>query len=341
MEPEADRTRIASENGTKTVGILTLLKKMRLLPPSATRACKMPQGRLHVELKEFTSFLAVAERLSFARAAEHLHLSQPALSAQIQKLEGELGVQLFVRNRHSVRLTDAGAIFVSEARATLDRALLAIERVRLADKGELGKLNIGFVSSAALEVVPQIVARFRRKHPRVRLNLINLRTVSQVSGLLDGSMDVGFLRLPTVEPRLKITVVHREGFSAILPHDHPLVAVKRFSLAQLAHEPFIVYGRKWAPGFFDVLMRICHDAGFTPRIVQETGEMYTAISLVAVGMGVAVLPRSVVLAQPGSVAVRPLSTRIGTSEIGLATRADECSALVKSFLQIARNRHSR
>lgn len=289
-----------------------------------------------MELRQLRSFLAVAERLSFVRAAESLHLSQPALTAQIQHLEAELDVQLFVRNRRSVRLTDAGTLFVDEARATVERAQAAIDRVRSAARGETGALNIGFVSSAALEIVPHIVADFRALYHGVRLSLINLRTVSQVDGLLEGSMDIGFLRLPIAHPRLKITVIHREPFVVVLPRDHALARKRRFSLEALRHEPFVTYGRQWAPGFFDTTMHLCAQAGFSPRIVQETGEMYTAISLVAVGVGVAILPRSVVLAQSSSVAIRPLPPVMGISEIGLATRADEASVLIRNFITLAR-----
>lgn len=288
-----------------------------------------------LELRQLRSFLAVAERLSFARASETLHLSQPALSAQIQNLEAELGTQLFERNRRMVRLTDAGTVFVVEARATLDRAQQATDRTRLAASGQLGTLNIGFVSSAALEILPEIVAGFRKHHPEVRLNLINLRTVSQVSGLLDESMDIGFLRLPLAHPKLKITVIHREPFAAILPQDHPLTRAKRFSIAKLADEPFVVYGRQWAPGFFDSVMRICASYGFSPQIAQETGEMYTAISLVAAGLGVAILPRSVVLAQSSNVVTKLLPTSAGVSEIALASRAKDSSILVREFIASA------
>jgi DNA-binding transcriptional LysR family regulator len=289
-----------------------------------------------MELRQLASFLAVAERLSFARAAESVHLSQPALSAQIQHLEAELGVQLFLRNRRVVLLTDAGSVFVDEARSTLDRAQSAVDRVRQAAKGEIGKINVGFVSSAALEIVPRIVVEFRLKYPGVRLNLVNLRTVNQVHGLLDKTMDVGFLRLPTTHPKLKITVIDRESFAVILPKDSPLASRRHFSLDLLRDFPFVAYGRKWAPGFFDAVMRICADAGFTPRIVQETGEMYTAISLVAVGVGVAILPHSVVLAQSSNVEMRPLPKAIGLSEIGLAMRATESSAIIQNFVALAR-----
>jgi DNA-binding transcriptional LysR family regulator len=288
-----------------------------------------------LELKHLTSFVAVADRLSFVRAAGDLHLSQPALTAQIKHLEEELGVQLFIRNRRTVRLTEGGTLFLIEARATLSRAALAVERVQKAARGEIGRLTIGFVSSAALEVVPSIVIAFRKKNPGVTLDLINLRTASQVKGLLDTSIDIGFLRLPLSHEDLKITVIHRERFVAVLPRGHRLAREKRMRIAQLRDEPFVAYGRQWAPGFFDSVVQLCTREGFSPNIIQETGEMYTAIALVAAGAGIAILPKSVVLAQSAKVIMKPLPRSTGISEIAIATRAKDQSPLVRSFLVLA------
>lgn len=288
-----------------------------------------------MELKHLTSFVAVADRLSFVRAAGDLHLSQPALTAQIKHLEEELGVQLFIRNRRTVRLTEGGTLFLIEARATLSRAALAVERVQKAARGEIGRLTIGFVSSAALEVVPSIVIAFRKKNPGVTLDLINLRTASQVKGLLDTSIDIGFLRLPLSHEDLKITVIHRERFVAVLPRGHRLAREKRMRIAQLRDEPFVAYGRQWAPGFFDSVVQLCTREGFSPNIIQETGEMYTAIALVAAGAGIAILPKSVVLAQSAKVIMKPLPRSTGISEIAIATRAKDQSPLVRSFLVLA------
>jgi DNA-binding transcriptional LysR family regulator len=288
-----------------------------------------------LELKHLTSFVAVADRLSFVRAAGDLHLSQPALTAQIKHLEEELGVQLFVRNRRTVRLTEAGTLFLIEARATLSRAALAVERVQKAARGEIGRLTIGFVSSAALAVVPNIVIAFRKKNTGVTLDLINLRTASQVKGLLDTSIDIGFLRLPLSHEDLKITVIHRERFVVVLPRGHRLARERRMRIAQLRDEPFVAYGRQWAPGFFDSVVQLCTREGFSPNIIQETGEMYTAIALVAAGAGIAILPRSVVLAQSAKVIMKPLPLSSGVSEIAIATRANDQSPLVRSFLMLA------
>jgi DNA-binding transcriptional LysR family regulator len=292
-------------------------------------------SRFELELKHLKSFVAVADHLSFVRAAGELHISQPALTAQIKNLEEELGVQLFSRNRRTVRLTDVGAIFLAEARATLSRAALAVERAQRAAHGEIGTLTIGFVSSAALEIVPGIVVAFRTKNPGVSLDLINLRTTGQVKGLIEKSIDIGFLRLPLSHDELKITVVHRERFVVVLPRGHRLAREQRVRIAQLRNEPFVAYGRRWAPGFFDSVVQLCTREGFSPNIVQETGEMYTAIALVAAGAGIAILPRSVVLAQSGRVVMKPLPLSAGLSEIAIATRAGDPSLLVRSFVALA------
>jgi DNA-binding transcriptional LysR family regulator len=288
-----------------------------------------------VELRHLKSFLAVAEALSFVRAAEKLHLSQPALTSQIQKLEEEVGVQLFIRNPRQVRLSDAGAIFVEEARETLARAAKAIDRVQKASRGEIGLLRIGFVSSAALEIVPSIAVAFQKRFPAVELDLMNLRTSTQLESLTAKTIDIGFVRLPADHKSLLFTPIHKEPFVVVMPKDHAFARRRSFRLSDLAHEKFVAYGRKWAPGFFDQIIALCNEAGFTADIVQETGEMYTAIALVAAGQGVAILPRSVVLAQARGVVFKALPLQLAKSEIAIASRADDVSPLVKTFLSFA------
>ncbi len=292
--------------------------------------------RNSVELKHLTSFVAVADQLSFVRAAVQLHISQPALTGQIQKLEEELGVQLLARNRRTVKLTDVGTIFLEEARATLARARQAADRAQKAARGEFGRLKIAFVSSAALEIVPGIVIEFRKQHPEVALDLINIQTANQVEGLLEKTLDIGFVRLPLSNDQLSITIIHREKFVVILPKEHRLAKEKQLRAAQLREEPFVAYGRRWAPGFFDSVMQICNREGFSPNIVQETGEMYTAIALVGAGAGIAILPQSVVRAQSRNIVMKPLSKSTEHSEIALATRAGNNSSLVESFVSVAR-----
>lgn len=294
-----------------------------------------PEAGDEVELKHLTSFVAVASQLSFVRAANQLHISQPALSGQIQKLEEELGVQLFERNRRVVKLTEVGKVFLADATSILHQTSRAAERVQKASRGEIGRLRIGFVSSAALTIVPHLVVEFRKQKPEVALDLINLRTVSQVKRLLGKTLDVGFIRLPLSHDLLEITVIHREKFAIVLPKEHRLAEANHLPIAQLRNEPFIAYARRWAPGFFDSIMQMCTREGFSPNIVQETGEMYTAIALVAAGAGIAILPESVVLAQPNDIAVRPIPASMGLSEIAIATKVGNNSSVVRSFISIA------
>lgn len=287
-----------------------------------------------MELRNLESFVAVAEQLSFVRAAERLHLSQPALSAQIQKLEDEIGVKLLFRNKRTVRLTDAGRVFLAEAHATLARAQQAVERAQKADRGEIGRLRIGFVSSAALAIVPAIAGAFRKQFPGVTLDLMNLRTSSQIKSLVNKTIDVGFVRLPVAHDQLDTKVIHREGFAVVLPADHALAKKKQIRLSDLRAERFVAYGRRWAPGFYDAVVQMCTSQGFSPNITQETGEMYTAIALVAAGTGVAILPKTVVLAQSQGVVMKPLPLAAGVSEIAIAVRKRDRSTLVESFVQL-------
>ncbi len=290
-----------------------------------------------MELKHLVSFISVAEHLSFVRAAGELHISQPALSGQIRRLEEELGVQLLFRNHHQVKLTDAGTVFLAESRATLARARLAADRARRAARGEIGRLRLGFVSSAALEIVPGIVVAFRKKHPQIAFDLTNLRTSSQVKSLLSRTIDVGFLRLPLLNESLNIQTIHREAFIVVLPQGHELARAKQVRLSELKNERFIAYGRRWAPGFYDSVVQLCHGEGFAPNILQETGEMYTAISMVAAGSGVAILPKSVVLAQSKNIVMKPLPASTPLSEIAIATRKDDLSPLIEAFVALARD----
>ncbi len=287
-----------------------------------------------MELKSLRSFVAVAEQLSFTRSARLLHLSPSALTEQIQKLEEELGVQLLIRDRRSVKLTGVGMVFLAEARATLTRARQAAERVQNAG-GEMGRLRVGFVSSAALEIVPGIVVGFRSQFPGVTLDLMNLRTSSQIKGLIAESIDVGFIRLPLSHDELTMRVIHREPFVVVLPQGHPLANEAELRLVQLQNEKFVAYGRRWAPGFYDTVIQMCTREGFSPEIIQETGEIHTTVALVAAGLGIAILPQSVVLTQSRNVVVKPLPSSAGFSEIAIAVRRLGNSSLVESFIQVA------
>ncbi len=289
-----------------------------------------------LDLKHVRSFLAVAHALSFSRAARTLHLSQPALSKQIQLLEADLGALLLDRDRRTVRLTLAGTAFLADSEALLQQVRDIELRVARISTGEAGHLRIGFVASATLEIVPAIVLAFRQQYPRVDLELKNIPTVQQVEALRNGTIDAGFIRMPLKEEGLAVTSVHRECFAIALHKKHLLARNKELSLADLAHEPFVAYGRYWAPAFYDLWTGICREAGFVPRIVQETAEMSTTMALVAAGIGVAVLPEGMTRGHRHWLAVKVLNRVKVRSEIGVAIMVARQTPLLQRLVRIAK-----
>ncbi|MFY9530354.1 MAG: LysR family transcriptional regulator [Candidatus Acidiferrales bacterium] len=294
-----------------------------------------------MELRHLRSFLAVAEHLHFRRAAETIHLSEPALSVQIRTLEEEIGVQLFVRDRRRTLLTPAGQVFLEEAREMVVRSERALGRARRAALGQVGILRVGFVSTAAALLIPPLVMRFREFYPDVELDLRNVLTADQVVQLSDGRLDVGLLRLPiTAQEQIETTVLHREPFILLLPASHPLARKRPLRLQHLGDANFVMYARKQAPAFHDRILGILNGAGFSPHVVQEASEMHTLVSLVAAGLGIALAPSSVQLLHhlPG-VVVRKLPRRLPLSEIALAVRKHDTAATTRLFVDVALATH--
>ena len=288
-----------------------------------------------MELKHLRSFLAVAEHLHFRRAAQTIHLSQPALSLQIRALEEELGVALFVRDRRKTLLTPAGRVFLHEAREMLARSERALSRARRAALGQVGVLRVGFVSTAGAFLMPPIVKRFRELYPDVELDLRNILSVDQIVQLRERRLDAGFLRLPvTAEEQLQTTVLHQEPFVVVLPAAHPLSRRKPLRLEDLRSANFVMYARKQAPGFHDRVVGILHDSGLTPHVVQEVSDIYSVVALVAAGLGVAVVPLSARLHQIPGVVTRKLPGRLPLSEIALAVHKN-MTATTRLFAELA------
>jgi DNA-binding transcriptional LysR family regulator len=287
-----------------------------------------------MELRMVRSFVAVAESLSFTKAAKTVFITQPAITMHVRELERELGVTLIDRNRRRVELTKIGTLFLAEARALLAQVERATRVVGQADRGEIGELRIAYVSSAALQVLPTLIARFRATYPNVRVALKNRHTTTQIDNLRQQQIDVGFLRLPFAQPDLTIAAVHREPFVIVLPKKHRLARKQPLSLKELAGEKFIVYGREHAPGFYDQIVSFCQKAGFIPHIFQETDEMHVTIALVAAGVGVSILPQSPVLVQSNGIVTKAMPKGTPHSETATVIRQDEQSRVVQNFIAL-------
>src|SRR5260370_10258539 len=289
-----------------------------------------------MELRQLRSFLSIVETLHCGRTAELIHLSQPALSHQIRTVEEEVGVRLFERNRRKTTLAAAGLAFRDDAAAALSQLEQAIRRARLAASGKLGLLRIGFISTAGSEIVPDIVRQFRELNSEVEFSLRNILTAEQVKMLETGSLESGFLRLPSGGyPALDVVTVHREPFVLVVPSSHQLAKRKRVRLRELAGQDFVMYERTYAPGFHDLIFGMLRDARIVPNVCQTAGELPTLVSLVASGMGITILPASAVKHSVASVVACEILDRIPMSEIGIAVSKRFRAAVVDNFRSFA------
>ncbi len=276
-------------------------------------------GLCRMELRWLQSFLVLADVLHFGRAAAALHLSQSALSVQIRKLEAALQITLFARDRRAVTLTAAGRVYREEVRQSLRGLEAAGRKARHAAGGETGTLRLTFVSTAAMQIIPAVIRHYKEVLPGVELRMRNLPTAHQIIVLLRQEADVGFIRLPFELEEITVQPLHREPFVCFLPRDHPLARSEQIDPRQLRREPFVAYERRQAPGFYDRILSICLDSGFSPDVLQEASEMQTILSMVAAGLGVAILPCSAGRLGVTQITMRPLAGDWLPSELGVAT----------------------
>jgi DNA-binding transcriptional LysR family regulator len=268
-----------------------------------------------LEPRLLRSFVTVAEELHFGRAAKRLHMSQPPLSVQIQKLERELGVRLFERDRRKVLLTEAGAFLLSRAKHLLVEAeRVCIEAERIA-RGEAGVLAIGYTPTATFELLPSLIRRFRKRSPDVRLELMEMRSALQLEALTAGRIEIGFACGPlslaapgaSVHDGLVEHVLARERFFVALPRRHRLAARRSVRVDELHGEASVIVRmdveRAWATAC-DVALR---RAGVVLQVVQETDTKIALLGLIAAGVGLSVVSESMTHIRRSEVVFRKLT----------------------------------
>ncbi|MCC8391738.1 LysR family transcriptional regulator [Paraburkholderia sp. MMS20-SJTR3] len=315
------------------------------------------------DLRQLRYFVTVAEEKHFGRAAARLSMTQPPLSQAIRALEETLGVELFARTKRSVELTPVGADLLPE----VQRLLAAAEGLRpLAQslaRGEAGVLSLAFVSTADYGLLPLLLREFGARHPRVRLELTEATSDVQVDELVAGRIDAGLViaplpsrhaaqlswlpiaREPLVIAMSTETAARLEqgggarGAAADPAADSAPVAEwldTPVSLRDLADAPLVIFPRRLAPGFYDIIMDCYGVAGLAPRVGQEAIQMQTIVSLVSAGMGVALVPQSLRNLRRTGVVYRPLSESVPAIETGLVWRTDEVSPVLAGFIEIVR-----
>ncbi|MBH3429502.1 LysR family transcriptional regulator [Pseudomonas alkylphenolica] len=287
-----------------------------------------------MELRHLRYFIAVAQELHFGRAAELLGISQPPLSQQIQALEQELGARLFERTNRRVALSEAGRLFLEEARLVLAQVDKAADVARRAQLGELGEMKIGFTSSAPFNSsIPKAIYAFRQRFPAVHLNLEEMSSQAVADALLDESIEIGLIRPLSLPDSLVATELFREPLVAVINAAHPLAGGSEGGLhiAALADEPFVFFPRSYGSGLYAQLLNLARQAGFSPHFAQEASEAMTIIGLVSAGLGVSVLPASFQRMRIDGVVYRRLLDEGADTAVWLVQRRESASVMADAF----------
>jgi DNA-binding transcriptional LysR family regulator len=290
-----------------------------------------------MEFRHLRYFLVLADELHFGRAARRLSISQPPLSTNIQQLEASVGAVLFLRNSKSVQLTEAGRAFVPRARALLDQAQHAARHARDVADGMAGSLQVGFVGTMLYRGLPALLRRFQGQHPQLRLTLKELSSSDQLIELAQGRLDVGFVHTTRVPPGLSQILVSSQPFVACLPADHALAAQPGpLDPALLRGEPFATVSPAVSPDYHDRIVALCNDCGFSPDVRYELRHWLSVVSLVAQGMGVAIVPQAMAESALAGAVFLPLATPTGNYDTYCLWSAARNSVALTGFLNVVR-----
>jgi DNA-binding transcriptional LysR family regulator len=289
------------------------------------------------DLRQLRYFVAVAEELSFTRAALRLHLSQPPLSQQIRALEEDLDVRLLEGTNRHVALTEPGRVFLEKARQILAKAGEARSQVTAAAAGYSGQLRLAYSVSVSFHpALPQTLLRYGQIAPKVALQLSEMYTEPQFAALLAGQIDVGFVRDEPTNPQtarsLRLNVIDREPLLLALPTGHPLAGRSSLHLAEVAGDAFVSQPRQLVATLYDRLVKLATRAGFQPTIIQHAQQVNGLLALVAGGLGLALVPASMRAVRLAGVSYVPLEDADAYLLLALASRVDDTSPVLQQFL---------
>jgi len=297
-----------------------------------------------MELRQLRYFVTLARELNFSRAARRLNISQPPLSRQIQQLESELGLKLFVRDKRSVYLTDAGRALLNDAESLVDHAARFKDTASLAAQGKAGVVRIG-IGMGLGEHVNAAVTEHSKHFPSVELELYDIFSTRQNHALRERIIDVGFMR-PPVDPGLMSEPIVKEHFEVIICRKHPLAGRKSLTLPELAGEPLLIHDRSFSTTLYDKILDLYRRAGVSPEVTQSSSFPYEEAGsmLIASGKGIYLGVSS----SPGTgttvchplfvdkVAVVPLNEPGAELDVLVAWRARENSVAILAFLKTVR-----
>jgi DNA-binding transcriptional LysR family regulator len=284
-----------------------------------------------MELRHLRYFTAVVACKGYREASRRLHIAQPSISEAVSDLEDELGLKLFLRTHRNARLTPEGEIFYADSIRILQQAETAILTAKRAAQGKVGRLSIGFIGSATLSFLPDLIRRYKLVYPNVKLVLHDLYPVELDQAWDRGEIDIAITRSLEHSKNLQSRILLRDPLVAVLPRSRKLKS-KKIRLADLANERFILFHRKGAPAVFDTIVGACRSQGFSPRVENEPNSMQTILSLVEAEEGVAIVPASSSSLRSNGVQFIRLVPGNLYLDLIVAWPLGEASAVLRTFL---------
>lgn len=289
-----------------------------------------------MELRHLRYFIAAAEEENVSRAALKLRVSQPGISRQIRDLEDEIGFQLFERSAKSLKLTEAGKVFLAEAKTVLQRADNAVKKAKAVAENASGELHVGYAPSLTVKILPQALRAFQNQFPKVRVSLHDLSTEEMLAGLREGELHVALTVQPQKKSRdLDFKLLARYSMFIAVAPKHPFAKLKSVTLAQLAKEPLIGYNRVDYPDHHEQIGKIFAPINHSPRVAEEHDGITSIIAAVETGRGYAFVPEPTICMTGPRVKILPLKPDGEKIPVVALWKRDETSATVQKFVEAA------
>jgi DNA-binding transcriptional LysR family regulator len=291
-----------------------------------------------MELRHLRYFVAVAEAENVTRAAARLHVSQPPLTRQIHDLEEELDVALFERNGKSIRLTEAGRVFLKEARAALQRVDEAVAAVRAAAREQHGELQLGYAPSPTVEILPLLLRAFQKQCPNVRVALHDHSSPEMLAGLREGRLHAALMMQPSKQAARDVTFepLRRYPVGILVPPAHPFVRRRAVSVDDALAEPLVVLSRKEYPDYHEFVARVAGKRMKRLRIAEECDSGPSLMAAIASGKGIAISASIVAIAAGARLRFVPLTPSPPPAVVVLACRSVTPTPPTQSLLEVAR-----
>jgi DNA-binding transcriptional LysR family regulator len=293
-----------------------------------------------IDLRQFRYFLAVSEELNFGRAALRLHISQPPLSRQIRQLEDQLGVELFLRSKSGVALTEAGAAFLPEVRRTLLQAEKALAVARAVRGAGGGQFVVGYTTVFDRSVIPDVVDRLRQGFPNWRITTKGKHSISLVRDVKNGTMDAAFIGLYTDTQGLTVETILEEPLVVALPANHRLAQKRKLDFDDIRGEPMFWFERRLNPGFYDHCQAFFEQIDFKPNVIPEPPDHHIMLGLIAQGQGIALIPASLRKVKYQGVVFRAMKEEREKLRVGIAVAYSQRnqSPVLHAFLDMVRHK---